>query len=88
MKVVHKFRLKPGSNYVPANCRILSVGAQHNVPVLWALVDAGISTEFTVEVVAVVTGAPCSEGMGPFIGTVLLDGGNFVLHVFGPREKP
>ena len=68
---------------MPRGARLLSVHAQDNVPCLWALADetSGIYEDRTVAMYGTGTSVPSSDSLC-FLGTVLLHGGAFVLHVF------
>lgn len=80
--VIHKYPLHPnGIGHLPSGARILSVQAQRGNPYVWALVDP---TKPFVEhfFEAVPTGeAPSSPDL-EFLGTVQLDGGGLVFHIF------
>lgn len=68
---------------MPRGAKILSVQAQSNRAILWYLCDSEAPMEDRT-IVRVVTGDAPPEGV-LFIGTVQLDGGNFVVHIF---ERP
>ena len=82
--VVYKYKLNAGDQVVkmPANPRILSVGAQGDDVVVWALVDKSLPvvgrrlyTAFTGEVHGALT------HFGRHVGTVQMTNG-IVVHVF------
>ena len=84
--VIHKYPLDRSAGRVavmmPLRRRVLSVQAQHNVPCVWALIDPE-SPLSLVAFACVLTGAAVPASAGAYVGTVLLDGGAFVLHIFG-----
>lgn len=84
-EVVHKYPLACMSGRalvtMPRRRRVLSLQAQDNVPCVWAMIDPDSPLE-TVAFDCVPTGVPVPETAGPYLGTVLLDGGVFVLHIF------
>lgn len=79
---IYKYPLHPnGVNHLPSGAKILSVQTQYNTPCVWALVD---STKQVVEhfFEVVPTGSAPSSPDLEFLGTVQLDGGNLVFHIF------
>ena len=66
---------------LPRNAQVLSVHVQESEPCLWALVDPSEPPE-TRKFRAYATGESIQDSLGDFIGTVLLQGGAYVLHVF------
>lgn len=71
---------------MPKGAEILSVGNSFNRPVLWARVDIdkesarrGFRIFFTGEDFP-------QEDEGHFIGTVIMDSGNLVIHVYDKGE--
>lgn len=88
MQAIHKFMLPAHSGrftlWMPQGAQLIHVNVQHGLPCLWALVQVankGGSREFEMRL----TGAE-SEPVGPYVGTVLLDSGAFVLHMFEVRQ--
>lgn len=92
MPVVYKYelplprRIGPFSLDLPRGARVLSAAVQHGVPVMWALVDHEAPTEERQFLLAP-TGAPFHPNSpnSPepvFVGTLLLAGGEYVLHLF------
>lgn len=82
MKSVWKFKLHPyARNMLPVGAKPLSVHAQGSDLCLWALVDTDAPLEDR-EFVIVGTGHELYDHAGAFIGSALLAGGEFVLHVF------
>lgn len=86
MQVVWKYDLQPGRNELsmPEGGKILTAAAQFDTPVIWAKVDPD-RTRVRRTVLAVVTGERV-DAMGAYVGTALLVGGNFVLHIFDQGE--
>lgn len=69
---------------VPEGATILTVQAQHDIPVLWALVDPKapkVRRDFEI----LGTGNPVEEGERNYIATIQTHGGQLVWHVF---EQP
>ena len=90
--VIWKYPLayqRDGGNLVvdlelPVSARPLAVGVQACTPVLWVQVDPDTPLRRRARFYCVMTGqlfAPYPT----YVGTVLLDDGAFVLHVFGPQ---
>lgn len=84
MNKIFKYPLK-GSGALeismPETHKVLSVAVQGKQVVLYALVnDTSRMVKKTVYVL--LTGFPAAVGNTPFIGTVILDNGAYVLHVF------
>lgn len=70
---------------LPAGGKILSVAKQHGQLVMWARVNPAKPTK-PRGIIIKGTGQPISVGeLGEFIGTVLMEGGALVLHVFEAR---
>lgn len=63
------------------SAEILSVDNQHNIPCIWAMVNPN-NPPSPRRVRMVMTGEAMPEGEWGFLGTVLCEDGNFVLHVF------
>lgn len=72
---------------MPKGAELLSVSVQHGLPALWARVDetAGMVPR---AIVLIETGRRGNEGQKKlqFIGTVLLDDGDYVAHFFDGGE--
>lgn len=68
---------------VPSGTVFIHADTQDGALCLWAMVNAE-AVQGPVEVVIVGTGQTVPEGIDPlnFVGTVLMDGGAFVWHVF------
>jgi len=86
MFTVHKFPLGGSGVQVVAIrglVKLLTVQAQRNTPCLWALVDDSPGAAVvTVRLVTVRTGGEAPAVLGEYLGTLQLDDGWFVGHVF------
>jgi len=73
---------------MPSGAKILSVQVQADQPTVWALVNPSNAKRPRV-IITVMTGQEKRESIEnlPFIGTVQLGGGGFVLHVFDGGEQ-
>ncbi len=61
----------------------LSVGVQRGRPVMWCEVGRHGRQALRIEVLTVMTGQDfCIDHTWKFLGTLLLDEGSFVLHVY------
>ena len=81
---IFKYELNLGETVLemPEPAKILSVQAQNNKPVLYVLIDEEESlVKKRIRVVATGQAADLFDA-GKYIGTIMLDGGNFVLHAF------
>ena len=84
MKTIWKFPIEiidVTTLAMPVGAQILCVQAQHNIIQLWALCDASAQKErrkFRV----FCTGHQVPTDLGHYIGTVQINGGTFVFHVF------
>ena len=86
---VWKFTLpeSPGRHVIQSQFKLsepkflLTAQVQNGVPVLWALCDRSAPTsEIVIDMV--MTGQETKHELGEYIGTVQLEYGKFVLHVF------
>jgi hypothetical protein len=81
---IHKYPIN--ARQYTINCRhgakILSVGVQGEIPMIWAMVNPA-NPPSPIRVIMMLTGEDMPEGNWDFLGTVLLEGGNYVLHVYG-----
>jgi len=88
MKVVHKYSLQPRSGrqslLLPKGAEILAVGVQDDYNLqLWTLVDVMYAPEWVERTLLVyATGEYQQEPVGKHLGTLLLQNGAYVLHVF------
>jgi len=69
---------------MPKDAVILCVHEQHGVPALWAMVDLDAPTENRTFVI-VGTGWDTTQDPADCIGTVFVQGGRFVWHIFEPK---
>ncbi|MDR6218688.1 hypothetical protein [Deinococcus soli (ex Cha et al. 2016)] len=68
---------------LPAGARLLHVDDQRGTLTLWAAVDPGADAVDTYFIRIYLTGERVDlDLIGPHLGTVLLDGGATVVHVF------
>jgi hypothetical protein len=87
MLCVYKYAVpgyhQPFTLDLPKGAQILSVRLQHNLPQIWALVDLDKPVERRYFIV-VETGEPLALPVSwvKFLGTLLLEGGHYVLHLF------
>ena len=92
-KVVHKYALSQAyyggtqNVSIPKGSEILHLDLQFGYPTLWVLQPLNESRMDTIAITAVLTGMPTSANFTKedFIGTLLMDGGNFVVHFFLDR---
>jgi len=86
MKAIWKYQLQVEdlqTMHMPKGAKVLSVGVQHNIICVWALVDIGEMEMQPVKFKVIGTGNPPGSLVGyAFLGTVMLLGGSFVSHVF------
>lgn len=79
---IYKYDLgQSTTHYFPKDSQILSVSIQHGSPVLWALVDIDAPAEKRTFCL-IGTGWVLTHSPGTYIGTLLVDEGMLVLHVF------
>lgn len=84
MKTIFKYEIQVVGYQdvlLPQGAKILCVQTQHNKVYIWALVDEA-ATPVPRKIQGCVTGHTLPNGVGNYIGTVQLDGGEFVFHVF------
>lgn len=67
---------------IPKGARVLSVANQDEALMLWAAVTPSNPTEPRTFLVALTGQEIAVTPSFPFLGTVLFDNGNFVVHVF------
>lgn len=82
-RIVYKYPLRTGSNIfsAPAGAVPLHVENQGNVPTLWMLCDPCAIPQ-TRCFTAVLTGCEFDDAGMSYVGTILLQQGSFVVHVF------
>lgn len=84
---IHKYQVTPGIAGVqmPKGARILSLKVQRGQPCVWALVDP--NAPLVQRHLAVYgTGFEVPAEPGRFVDTFLVDGDNFVFHLFDNGE--
>lgn len=88
-KFVYKYplALRARSIDLPKGSEILSVANQGERIVLYALVDPEQPIEpRSIEIILTGEEIVTPQFLGRFVGTVLLDAGAFVVHVYEPRR--
>ena len=66
---------------MPYGAEVLCVQPQHDKPVIWAVVDRRVETESrSFEMIA--TGGYYYDERKKYIGTIQLDSGNYIAHLF------
>jgi hypothetical protein len=86
---IWKFELGMGYQEVemPPGAKLLHVAEQRNRPTLWAACDPMTPATMRRMVRVVMTGEP-EPADAQYVGTVILEGGDFVVHVYDEGEKP
>lgn len=87
MKTIHKYVLTPTQTNVPTfeRARFLHVNDQHGQVTLWAEVNT-LERECVRDVHVVPTGGDVPAG-AEYVGTVLLQAGLLVFHVYVGAER-
>jgi len=83
MSVIHKYVIgaKKCALLMPCGARILAVHEQHNTVCLWAQVDPEADKEFR-HFRVYGTGHEIPDAALTYLGTVFIDGGHLVWHVY------
>jgi len=85
MLTVYKYQIPPEDHLIidmPKGARILHVGSQYNVIMLWALVDPS-QPKVTSRFRLAETGRPIDDAdCGNFVGTAIICDGALVFHLF------
>lgn len=84
MKTIHKYELQINDRIVINTSHVdrwLSVDVQRGQPVVWAVVDTDKPTQSHTLYIRG-TGHPMTGEEAAYLGTVLLDNGSLVFHVF------
>lgn len=82
MKAIWKYAINPLTTIsIPEGARLLSVETQDNQPQLWALVDPTKAKEQRT-FRAVATGQDFEEEGHVYVGTVHINHGSLVFHIF------
>jgi len=90
MQTIHKYPLQSvGDARIQTHkgAQIISAQAQRGLPCIWALVDTDQPKVNRIIQVHITGGDFCQITVGVPIGTVLLEAGNFVIHVFDGGEE-
>lgn len=90
MKTIYKYTIAIGGEqevFMPKGAELLHAAAQHDIVTFWALVDPAAEKEPRI-FTALGTGWTTEEQNLHFVGTVLLQGGIFVFHVFEIIHAP
>ena len=85
MTTIYKFPLKLEALQqvdMPAESKILCVQMQYGVPCIWAVVEWGAINQWSRTIRMIGTGNEAPGETDDYIGTVQLDDGALVLHVF------
>ena len=88
MRTIHKYEIDIQDTIIiraPFVCRWLHFGVQHGTPTLWGEVDTETPERDHVLLLRG-TGHRATRREGPHIGTIMLQGGNLVLHLFETTE--
>lgn len=83
-RTIHKFELTAESEFtveMPRGAKVLSVGVQREVVCLWVLVDTDNPKDERTFLIWG-TGHSIDSDTGTYIGTVILQDGAIVWHVF------
>ena len=85
MQTIWKYPLKLAGEQVvttPIGARALCVQMQGDSLCLWVLCDptAGVNVDRTIRIIG--TGHPIEIDPGSYIGTIQIDGGALIFHVF------
>ncbi len=91
MKTIWKFEITDSGNVqMPKGAEILSVQSQNNKPCIWAIVDTASEMEWKYfEVFGTGHDIQCDIGTNrKYIGTLQLDFGVLVFHVFERINQP
>jgi hypothetical protein len=91
MLTVYKYEIKnAGINIIsmPQNAQILTAKEQDNKPMMWAMVDTDNPMEERCFELTGTGGAilPMKEGKRDYIGTIMIDFGVYVFHLFEMKD--
>lgn len=83
---IWKYELSPNNPInqidMPMGAKVLCVQEQYNIPVIWVVIDPRVINEKRTFYIQM-TGEPFYyDDKKKYIGTVQLQGGSFVIHVF------
>lgn len=88
MRIIHKYQIPAagsGTVRVPKGAFVLFAREQHNVACIWALVDPQAEMANRLFLAAETGGMAIPDG-SRYLGTCMLDGGYYVLHIFEPAQ--
>ena len=89
MRLIYKYQLRgagSGPIQMPKGAEVLCAREQQNMPCVWAVVDPHAETEQRL-FLAAETGKISIPEDSRYLGTCLLDGGAYVLHIFEPIKS-
>jgi hypothetical protein len=89
MFVIHKYPVNITGDYtvMPMGARILSVQVQYDKVCVWAIIDKRVTVNALRQIVPYGTGIQLPHANpGTFLGTVQLQDGHLVLHLFDCGE--
>ena len=90
MKRVFKYAVPVAGYYtiakMPHNAEILTVQMQRGEPFVWAMVDDEDAPKYQRIFRWLGTGHPADDA-GKYVGTIQLDGGALIFHLFDGGEK-
>lgn len=82
MKQIWKYEITPDCSYeIPINGEILTVQLQHNIPVIWVLVNPEHDRELR-HFMIFGTGHDIPDTMMEYVGTCQLENGFLIFHIF------
>lgn len=86
-RIIYKYHVSIGSNFLdlPAGSEVLTIERQYNSAVVYVVQPVEFSGRDYVNIELVGTGAQFNFPSARYIGTVLLNNDNFVLHAFEVR---
>ena len=90
MKTIHKYSLVSVGDtriYTHKDAQIISAHVQKGIPCVWALVDDEKPKATRIIQVHLTGGNADRRTVGIPIGTILMDEGSFVIHVFDGGEE-
>ena len=89
MRLIYKYTIPgPGNGPIemPEGAVVLCAREQANVPCIWALVDPN-AKQVQRQILAAETGNISIPEDSRYLGTCLIDGGSYVLHIFEPDQS-
>lgn len=87
-KQIWKFKIDPQHAIeMPIGAEILNVQYQHDTALLWAIVDPGETRTEARHIEMFAAGRSMPPARRKYIGTIQIEGGRFVFHVFERVES-